>query len=357
LKPHDKEAAQNEGVFYNDLARSLGTSDPERANDYARKHLALIPALMKQFPGDDDIVDEAAFAHAAMGDLLSRRGDLAEALDEFRQNVALREGMAARHPHDSVRRRSLMIAYGHVAAVLGLPFVMNIGDFKGAREYLDKCVAIAREIVQADPQNRTGQFDLASALLRQAAVEVPRSGLAESLATFREAAGIMESLARADPRAVRYERSLAVIYEYTGYRLRDLGRTDEALVELRRSVAVSEAAMAAHPGDAPTLSQLIKDEESIANILLGRHDSAGALAHAQRGLSLALKYEDGPEAALRHRYVGDASFALAVIDRALKKTPEAREAAQRSIEKWNAPGVKNVNPKNREVAAAILADK
>jgi tetratricopeptide (TPR) repeat protein len=272
----------------------------------------------------------------------------------MRQDVAIREDMRARHPDDAVRRRTLMLAYGHVAALLGSPMSLNIGDPKGAREYYDKCVAIAREIATADPQDRTAQYDLASSLLRQGAVEVPAADLPQSLAELREAAGILESLAHSDPNALRYTRAQILVYQYAGFRLRDLHKTDEALAEWRRAVAVADSIMAAHPGDASTLPPLVRTEGEIAILLLSRGDSAGALAHAQRGLSISQKYANGPEPLLRVTYVGNATLVLASVHQKLGQTQLAHDEATQALAAFNTPGALAVTQQHRDQAAAIL---
>jgi len=356
IQPDDPESNEAVGVFYNDLAGALQFTDPQRANEYARQHLALLPALLKKFPGNDDIADEAAAAHAVMATLISRRGDDKQALVEARESAAIREGVAARHPNDVFRLRLLMIAYGHVGDHLGSPFMLNASDPKGAREYFDKCVAIARKIIKADPQDRTARFDLANALLRQGAAVVPGGDRAESLAALRESAEIMESLAREDPNAMRYQRPLTLVHQYVGMCLREMGRFDEALVELRRATQIADGTMAAHPGDAPALSRLVRDEREMAYIFVARGDSAAALSHAQRGLTIAQKYLDGPEPGLRKRYLADSYFALASVYRSFHKWQEAHDNAQLAIENWNASEVKNTDPSDREQATAILAE-
>jgi serine/threonine protein kinase/tetratricopeptide (TPR) repeat protein len=356
LQPNDVESNEAVGVFYNDLASALQYSDPKRANEYARLHLDLVPVNLKKFPGDDDIADEAAAAHAIMAALLSRGGDREGALKEARESASIREGVAARHPNDVFRLRLLMIAYGHVGDNLGSPFIINAIDPKGAREYFDKCVVIARQIIKADPQDRTARFDLANALLRQGAAKVPGGNRAEDLAALRESAALMDSLAREDANALRYQRPLTLIHQYVGICLRDMGKLDEAAVELRRSIEVADAIMVAHPGDAAALSRLVRDERELAAILASRGDSAGAWAHAQRGLALAQKYLDGPEPGLRKRYLADSYFGLATIARTLHKWPEAHDNAQQAFVHWNASEVKDTDPTNRDQATAILAE-
>jgi serine/threonine protein kinase/tetratricopeptide (TPR) repeat protein len=354
LQPNDPESNEAEGAFYNDLALSLQFADPKRANEYARLHMALSPALLKKFPGNDDIADEAAVAHATMSTLLSRSGDRVGALRESRESASIREGVAARHPNDVFRLRLLMIAYGHVGDHLGAPFIPNAGDPKGAREYFDKCVSIARQIIKADPQDRTARYDLGNALLRQGAAEVPGGDRAVNLASLRESVETLEALALEAPGSLRYQRPLMLADQYLGICLRKMGRLDEALVELRRSLEIVDATLVTHPGDAPALSRLVTDEREIAFILASRGDSAGAIAHAQRAVSVAQKYIDGPEPGLRKRYLGDSYFGLATVDRTLNKWPEARNNAEQALAYWNLPGVTDVDPDRRDQMNAIL---
>jgi tetratricopeptide (TPR) repeat protein len=356
LRPDDVESNQSVGSFYNDLATSLQFADPKRANEYARRHLELIPALLEKFPGNDDIADEAAVAHATMSALLSRNWDRAGALRESRESAAIREAVAARHPNDVFRQRLLMIAYGHVGDHLGSPFIGNVGDPKGAREYFDKCVDIARRIIKADPQDRTARYDLGNALIRQGATEVPGGDRELSLAILRESSEVLESLARENSSALRYQRPLTLSHQCTGVCLRKMGRLDEAMVELRRSSEIADAILLAHPGDAPTVSQVIADEREMSAILASRGDEANAIAHAQHSLSVAQKSLNGPEADLRKRFVGDAWFNLASVDRTLHKWQEAHDNVQQAFAFWTASGVKDIDLPHKDQASTILAE-
>jgi serine/threonine protein kinase/tetratricopeptide (TPR) repeat protein len=354
LKPDDVESNQALGVFLNDLAMAIQFADPQRANEYARQHLALIPGLLKKFPASDDIADEAAVAHATMSNLLHRAGDREQALREALESASIREGVSSRHPNDVFRRRLLLIAYGHVGDQYGAPPVMHPGDPELSKQYFDKCVSIARGIVQTDPQDRTARYDLANSLLRWGNISLPGVDPAPSLAALRESAAILESLVEENPQAIRYRTPLALAYQYTGLCLRDMGRAEEAIVELRRSVTLADAMMAAHPGDINFLARIARGERLIAEILVARHDPAAALPHAQRALSIAEKYAAGPEAQLRKKYLADAHFGVAEVHRALGRWPEAQDHARRADSLWSAPEVRDVDPKLRQQAAAIL---
>ena len=356
LRPGDVEANQALGVFLNELAVAIQFADPKRANQYARQHLDLIPGLLKKFPSSDDVADQAAVAHATMASLLYRAGDREPALQQALESASIREGVSARHPNDVFRRRLLMIAYGHVGDQLGSPPVAHPGDLERSKEYFDKCVTIARGIVETDPQDRTARWDLANSLLRWGNIAVPGTDLAPALAALRESAAIFESLIAENPQVARYGGPLALAYQYVGLCLRDMGRTDEALVEMRRSVAFADTLMPAHPGDIIYMARIVRGERLIAEILIARHDPA-ALAHAQRSLSVAEKYAAGPETGIRKKYLADAHFGLAEVYRALGKWPEAEEQVRLAISLWSAPEVKDVDPKMRQQANDILAHK
>jgi hypothetical protein len=134
-----------------------------------------------------------------------------------------------------------------------------------------------------------------------------------------------------------------------------MGKLDEAMVEFKHGTEIAYATMVTHPGDAPALSRLVRGEREMAAILASRGDSSGALLHAQRGVSIAQKYLQGPEPAIRKRYLGQSYLSVASIDRTFHKWPEARENAELAIAQWS-PEVKDVDPADRERAAAIVAE-
>lgn len=147
-----------------------------------------------------------------------------------------------------------------------------------------------------------------------------------------------------------------LVHQYAGILLRKMNRPDEAMVELRRTSELIDAMMKTHPGDAPTLSRLVRNERELAGIFASRGDAAGALFHAQRGLDSARRYLDGPESGLRGRYLADAYFGMASVHHTLKHWPQARDYAQQAIAQWADAGVKDSDATYREQAAAILAE-
>ena len=118
------------------ISYALREHDSAGALVWARKGLAAFAALSARFPDQDEILEELATARTDTGGLLMiALGDLKAAAAEFEQAAAVREKLLAAHPHDAVHRRNLMLVYGHTAAVLGNPFMNNLGDSEGAHKY------------------------------------------------------------------------------------------------------------------------------------------------------------------------------------------------------------------------------
>jgi serine/threonine-protein kinase len=336
LRPSEAGAVAREAKLYQDLASALKYTDPAEAIEYLRKSLAILTKLASTHPDNSEILDMLSGAHAVLGLILQRRDDLAGARDEYDKCIAIREKLVAAHPNDVVSRRLLMIAYGHIGNVLGIPFIPNLGDSQGASEYYRKAVAIARDISRGDPQDRTAQYDLASSLLRLGAIDVPAAGISESLAILQQAGDILSGLSKMDPKAIRYKRSIGIVHEYTGHRLRDLGRLADAMSEYQRSLAAAEDALAMSSGDLPSHSQALAAERAIANVLAEQGDRAGAIGYAAKALERTERYSYGPDREPRQMYLALGYFAMASVRRTLGDWPEARIAADLAVTEWRA---------------------
>jgi tetratricopeptide (TPR) repeat protein len=288
MRPNSPEAAAREARLCVSISYALREHDSAGALVWARKGLAAFAALSARFPDQDEILEELATARTDTGGLLMiALGDLKAAAAEFEQAAAVREKLLAAHPHDAVHRRNLMLVYGHTAAVLGNPFMNNLGDSEGAHKYYAKAVAIAGQAAAADPQNRTAQYDLAAAMLRLGAVDVPASGLPGSLEELRKAAVILESLLRTSPDDLPCKRNWELAQEYMGHRLRDLGRLPEAIAAYRRSLESADSILAARPTDRTAHSQAMASGRALVVALAMSGDRAGALAQARNSIERA----------------------------------------------------------------------
>ena len=327
------DAERIQGEFYNLLADAAAKHDPTEALPYARRYLEIFSKLAARYPDRGDFVLEQSNGYALVGSMLHRQGDSQGALEHHLQCVALREGLVESHPNDVVYKRSLMIGYGHVGDMLGSPIAYNLGDSEGARAYYRKAVAIGEEIHDADPSDSTARFDLAAGLERLGMVDVPVSGMAESLALLERSAVMLESMADDDPNSLRVKLMLALVREYVGHRLRDLGRYPEAITSYRRSITLCDEMLAADPADPSALAQVLASGRGMASAMAMAGDRGGALRQARATIARAeAGVNTGPEKRRRERYLAESTIELGSVYEILAK----RSPAFRQSQDWRA---------------------
>ena len=180
------------------------------------------------------------------------------------------------------------------------------------------------------------------------------------MADLQEADGILQKLVAADPRSISEARTLALVEEYEGKRLEGLGRSDEALVKSRQSLAAAEKALARSPSDLSLVSQALASEERIAEILAHQGDHPGALDMARKAIARAERISAPDSERYRvTRSVASAYQNLATVEVAFGNWSEARVAAQRAVDGWRevvASGSWRDDPDKAALAEALLKD-
>ena len=83
---------------------------------------------------------------------------LAQALEQFRKSVVIREALAAGQPLNVRDQRQLMIAYSKVGELLG-PAPPSLQDAAGAVASFNKMLAIADKLAAADRHDKRAAFD------------------------------------------------------------------------------------------------------------------------------------------------------------------------------------------------------
>jgi len=365
------DAQRLEGEFYELLATAAKNRVPAEALTYARRYIDIFSGLAARYPDRADFVLEQSNGYSLVGQVLHVQGDSQGALAQFRQCVALREALLKAHPHDVIYKRNLMIGYGHVGDTLGGPGFYNLGDSEGARSYYRKAVAIGEEIYNADPHDSTAKFDLAAGLGRLGMVDVPNSGLADSLAALQRSVRMLETLVAADPDKLSVKIQLARAQEYTGHRLRGLRRYAEAIASYRRSVALSDSMLEADPTSRVALCQAVASGRGMATAIALAGDRDGSLRQARATIARAQAgVNAGPDKRSRQRYAAESTMELGSVYEILaKQSPASRErqdweaarsALQQAISQLDAAmadgKLTSVDAADRERAQNLLAE-
>jgi tetratricopeptide (TPR) repeat protein len=212
-----------------------------------------------------------ATSHAAVGDILSTRGDRAGALAEYRaaREIAARRSDEA--PSDIARLRELFL------------IEIKIADAMRARWRRDealpayrKIVAARERIVASDPSNIAWQRELAIVYERVGDLLMQSGRLDEALTIHRKRLAIVEKLAADNPRNAELQLSLSFAHNKIGDVEVAAGRPQEALDAYRKALAIRRRIAAADAGNMPRQLLLSNSHELVGSALalLGRSAEA-----------------------------------------------------------------------------------
>ena len=257
-----------------DLIDNIG-SKPE-ALAVHRKALALRRELAAVGGADVEARLEVARSLWALGYLLLRNGDTAEALPPFQEQCDLAAALEAESPTDAVRVQ-LAVGYNGIGFVL-----QGMGKSAEALESFRKALAIYQKLPEAEQFQVSGQgptFGLelqANAYSSIGWILSKTDKRAEGLESSRKGAGIMEKLAIAHPANTSVQQNLANNHNVLGILLRGAGRPDEAMEAYRKALTVIQKLADANPAVSTYQEMLAIFYGNLANSLreTGRPDEA-----------------------------------------------------------------------------------
>ena len=191
-----------------------------RANEAYR----LLVGLAAEKPDDTTYQRDLSIAYREVGDVLVEQGNLTEALQAYRDSLAIAERLAKADPGNAGWQHNLSISYGKVADVL-----VEQGNLTEALQAHRDSLAISERLAKADPGNADWQHDLSVSYGKVGDVLMAQGNLTEALQAYRDSLAIRERLAKADPSNAGWQRDLSVSYEKVGNVLVEQGNLTEAL--------------------------------------------------------------------------------------------------------------------------------
>jgi tetratricopeptide (TPR) repeat protein len=252
------EDLQQLAVVFQSTARVQGLKrDMARGLESSLKLLALRRSLAERDRSNIAWRDALASAEAEVSMALHRMGNPREALPHARQALLVRELRAAEQPHNVEAQRGLILAYSHVADVLGNPTMASLGDVAGAIELYRKMTDIAERLAMADEADRRAKVDLANCLLRLGSALLAPPAADEGIVRLERSAALMRELAAAEPKDNRARSTLAFVYGRLGDARLASGRTAQALENYDQAIGVANGVLAADPAEfsvTPTLA-------------------------------------------------------------------------------------------------------
>ena len=193
------------------------------------------------------------------------QGDLAAALQSYRDSLAIIERLAKSDTGNAVWQRDLSLSYERIGNVQ-----LAQSDLAGALASYREGLAIRERLAKSDPGNADWQSDLWVSYDKIGNVQLAQGDLAGALKSYRDNLAIIERLAKSDPGNANWQRDLAVSYGKVGDRAEAQGDAagGAAILPRRASPSIERLAQS-DPGNAGWQRDLAVSYEKIGDIAGG----------------------------------------------------------------------------------------
>ncbi len=218
---------------------------------------------------------DLATSYRRIGDILSKTGNTAAALDNYRKTLPLLEGAQS-----AAVSRKMQIALASNHEIIGRTLFRS-GDYPAASAQYREALAVIEPLTaegSADPAPQLEQTKTLSSL----AYLLAQSGHnEEALNYYRQNTAVTARLAAADPQNPTLRRRLMESHEWVGTGLRDCGDFVAALVEYNIAQELCESALQADSANVQTRNDLADIFHNIGITHYRQGDANGALRDFQ----------------------------------------------------------------------------
>jgi tetratricopeptide (TPR) repeat protein len=207
-----------------------------------------------------------------VGNLLARTGDVAAALQTYRDGLAVAERLVAGDPGNARWQRALAISHERIGDIQ-----LAHGDPTNALPSFRNSLAIRDNLAKRDPSNTGWQRDLSIVHNKVGDALAAQGLLTQALTSYRASLAIRVALTRADPRNAQWRTDLQVSAERLGvlsYKLVLTRDFDDALAAVDEAIGVAPDKLWLQANRAHALMFLRRDDEARALYLKyrGRKD-------------------------------------------------------------------------------------
>ncbi len=255
--------------------------------DTGRQHTRAIEAhrllvgLAAEKPNDMAYQRDLSVAYNEIGDVLVAQSNLGEALDSYRNDLAVRERLAKADPTNPGWQRDLSMSYNKIGDVL-----LAQGNLTDALKSYRDDLAVREQLAKADPTNPGWQRDLSMSYNKVGDVLLAQGNLADALKSFRDGLTVRERLTKVEPTNPGWQRDLSISYDKIGDLLMAQGNLADALKSFRDGLAVRERLTQADPTNAGWQRDLSVSYDKIGDLLMAQGNLADALKSFRDGLAV-----------------------------------------------------------------------
>jgi tetratricopeptide (TPR) repeat protein len=212
---------------------------------HATEAYRLLAGLAAEKPGDATYQYDLSIAHSEVGNVLVERGDLAGALNHYRDGLAIVETLAKSDRDNTDWQNDLTTLYERVGNAL-----VKQRNLPDALTFYDKGLPIIERLAKSDPGNARWQRELGGYYVRVRELLVMQGKFAEALKSSRDGLEIIERLAKSEPRNAGIQRDLAATYLTIGDVLAKQGEFLEAFKSFHDGLEIIERLAKSDPSNA-----------------------------------------------------------------------------------------------------------
>src|SRR5262245_42468786 len=230
------------GVYLgsSEIKRNMGQYKEALADALECLHLS--QAVAAERSTDPEFVRGLATAYATVGMAQNNLAQLEESRANYERGVAVLEKLTAADPRNVSLNRDLMLAYGHIADVLGNPGLPNLGDQAGALRMYQRAADIAKRLFDADRADQRAAKDYGIVLSR-VETAMNDADLPAKIAVQQESVHVLDDASKISPSDGTIHLYRSLINQHLGDSLTSMGDLPSALTAYRDSASIAEAFM------------------------------------------------------------------------------------------------------------------
>ncbi|WP_338413388.1 tetratricopeptide repeat protein [uncultured Sphaerotilus sp.] len=286
------------GAILSRLGNVLGLQgDLAGALQAYRDGLAVSERLARADAMNLDWQHDLSVSHSNVGDVLQVQGDLAGALHAYQDALTISERLARTDATNAGWQRDLSVSHEKVGNVLRAQ-----GDLTGALQVYRDCLEISERLARADATNADWQRDLCVSYNKVGNVLQAQGDLAGALQAYRNGLEISERLAQVDATNTGWQLDFSVCHERVGEVLQAQGDLTGALQAYQHGLTISERLARADATNADWQYHLSGSHTMIGYVLQAQGDWTGALqaCWADLDISERLARSDAMNAKWQH---------------------------------------------------------
>jgi tetratricopeptide (TPR) repeat protein len=227
---------RQESATLNELGDVLSAQGKlQEALEVYKQGLAIKKSLTDQDKSDQGRLRDFAQSFEKVGDVLVAQGKLQEALETYEQQLTIAQQLSEQSQSNNGLKANLSESYINVGDVL-----RKQGKLQDAMGAYQQSLAIAKSLTERDKSNPVWQRAFGVSNQRVGEVLVRQGKLQEALDAYQQNLDIQQRLIDRDKTNASWKRDLALSYENVGDVLSAQGKLQEALDAYRQGLAIAQ---------------------------------------------------------------------------------------------------------------------